>query len=196
VRPGAGGEDLARKLAQRRADAAYRRQRQIQQFSHRFRFAGVLVTTLFILLGYIGYLLAQRRPQPLWMFLAWAALILAWGYLLLLPATFAWRTGLRAYVLRKHWLWLSLALGLPIDVYLLPALFPAESSALWLRLPLVFFACLLVGLALRPARTRAFEAEVRRHAARWDRLLELGVVDIALLGFWRLGQAISEEEGT
>jgi len=187
-------DDLARKLEKQRADAAYRRFRRIQQFSHRFRFAGMLVATLLLLLSYILYILSQRAPQStLYLALAWGFLLLAWGYLLLLPVTFAWRLSLPAYVLRKHWVWLSVVIGLPIDIYLLPALFP-HATAFWTRLPLVFFAMLLWGLVRRGAREDAFREEVQNHKALWDQLLQLGVIDMAFFGFWHLRSTNLQED--
>ncbi len=187
--PGSHLDDLALKLAKQRANAEHRRLRSIQQFSHRFRFAGVLVMALFLLLSYILYVLAQRQTHPFYLTLAWTSLILGWAYLLALPLAFGWRLALPAYVLRKHWVWLSVAVGLPIDVYLLPAIFHPDASALWARIPLVFFAMLFWGLIRRGARERAFREEVHRRERLWDQLLRLGVTDIALFGFWRLRSA-------
>ena len=49
--------DLGRKLQQKKADAEYRRFREIQQFSHRFRFAGLIMTFFFLILGFVFYML-------------------------------------------------------------------------------------------------------------------------------------------
>ena len=185
-------EDLAQKLAKQRANATYRRLRSIQQFSHRFRLAGILVVTLFLLLSYIFYLLSLRHTHPAYRFLAWGMLILAWGYLLALPLVFGWRLSLPAYVLRKHWMWLAVAVGLPIDVYLLPVFLYPDPTAWWTQLPLVFFAMLFWGLLRRGTRERAFRAEVSRRKATWDRLLRLGVLDLALFGFWDVAATHSD----
>jgi len=196
VSPDPNLDDLASKLERQRANAEHRRLRSIQQFSHRFRFAALLVVALFFLLSYIFYVMARQRPQSIHLTLAWATLILGWGYLLALPLLFAWRLSLPAYALRKHWMWLSLTIGLPIDVYLLPAIFHPNPAAVWTRIPLVFFSLLLWGWMRRGAREKAFREEVDRRAGLWEQLFGLGTLDIALFGFWHLRALSSEDKGS
>ncbi len=184
--PGSDPNDLSRKLAQRKADEAHRRQRAIQQFSHRFRLSGLIMSFFFLLLSFIFYTLNMRLGRPFFAYLTIAAIALGWLYLLLLPILFSLRTTLRAYVLEKHWMWLALVAGLPIDIYLLPASGRAKATGAIGRMPIVFFALLLVGFLWRRARREAFWEEVRKREDVWARLLSLGVLDIALFGFWHI----------
>jgi hypothetical protein len=186
VSPNSDLNDLAQKLQQRKADEDYRRQRAIQQFAHRFRFAGVIMVSFFILLGFIFYMLNMRTGQPIFAYLMIASALSGWLYLLALPFFFVIRTTLLAYVLEKHWVWLSLALGLPVDVYLLPGSGQAGAIGLIGRIPFVFFAFLLWGFIRRTARRRVFWQEAQKREELWTRLLPLGVLDIALFRFWNI----------
>ena len=178
--------DLARKLEKRRSDEEYRRLREIQQFSHRFRFAGVIMSFFFLMLGFIFYMLNMRAPRPLWAYLMWAAVGIGWLYLLLLPVLFVARTSLLAYVLEKHWVWLSMVIGLPIDIYFIPGPNVSGPPGIFGRIPIVFFAFLLWGFIRRKPRLVVFQRETRKHDELWTRLLPLGVLDIALFGFWNI----------
>ncbi|RUA15457.1 MAG: hypothetical protein DSY55_06250 [Clostridia bacterium] len=189
-------DDLAKKLQKQKADADYRRRREIQQFSHRFRFAAITMLTLLMLLGFIFYVLALRNPHPLLTYLVVFSFLAGWLYLLILPVSFLIRTTLVAYVLEKHWVWLSLAIGLPIDLYFLPK--PAATSVFsWIgRIPIIFFAFLLWGFIRRKQRKTVFLQEVRLKEALWTRLLPLGVLDIALFGFWNIRPVPSASQNT
>ena len=187
--PGSDLDDLARKLEQRKADAEYRRQRTIQQFSHRFRLSGLVMTFFFLLLSFIFYMLNMRLSYPAFSYLSVAAIVSGWLYLLALPIFFAFRTSLRAYVLEKHWVWLALVIGLPIDIYFLPASGHTEATGVIGRMPIIFFALLLLGFVRRRARREAFLQEVRKRDDLWTKLLPLGVLDIALFGFWHIRPA-------
>ncbi len=182
--PDANLDDLARQLQQQKDDAEHRLLRDIQRFSHRFRLAGALMTMLLLMIGFIFYMLARRWPHPILLYLAWAPLILAWLYLLLLPVLFVIRTTLLAYVLEKHWVWLALVIAAPIDLYFMPAPGPLSPLNLLGRIPLIFFIFLLWGWIRRRARQEVFLQEVRKNASFWQRLLPLGALDIALMGFW------------
>ncbi len=186
MNPNSELNDLAQKLQQRKADEDHRRKRAIQQFSHRFRFAGVIMVSFFLLLGFIFYMLNMRTGQPLFAYLMIASALSGWMYLLALPFFFVVRTTLLAYVLEKHWVWLSMVLGLPVDIYFLPA--PGQTGAVGFlgRIPLVFFAFLLWGFIRRGARRRVFWEEAQKQHDLWTRLLPLGILDIALFGFWNI----------
>ena len=179
-------DDLAKKLRKQKSDADYRRQREIQQFSHRFRFAAIVMLTMLMLLGFIFYVLALRSPQPLFSYLVIFSFLAGWLYLIILPVSFLIRTTLVAYVLEKHWVWLSLAIGLPIDLYFLPK--PSATSVFsWIgRIPIIFFAFLLWGFIRRKQRKTVFLQEIKLKDDLWTRLLPLGVLDIALFGFWNI----------
>ncbi len=179
-------DDLARQLQKQKDDAEHRLLREIQQFSHRFRLAGLVMTLFFLMLGFIFYMLAWRWPHPILLYLAWAPLILAWLYWLLLPLLFVMRTTLLAYVLEKHWVWLALVIAAPIDLYFMPAPGPLSTSNILGRIPVVFFIFLLWGWIRRRARREVFLQEVRKNASLWQRLIPLGALDIALLGFWNI----------
>jgi len=185
--------DLGRKLQQKKADAEYRRLREIQQFSHRFRFAGLIVTFFFLILGFIFYMLEMRSPVPLFAYLTLASIVLGWLYLLLLPVLFVVRTSLLAYVLEKHWVWLAMVIGLPVDIYFMPGLGQGGIAGIFGRIPIVFFAFLLWGFIRRKARREVFQKEARKHDELWTRLLPLGVLDLALLGFWNIRPIKPEE---
>lgn len=178
--------DLAQKLRQRKSDEIYRRQRAIQQFSHRFRFAAIIMIFFFLTLGFIFYMLNMKSQQPLFAYLMLLFAALAWLYLLILPVLFVIRTTLLAYVLEKHWVWLSMALGLPIDIYFLPGPSQTGPAGIIGRIPIVFFAFLLWGFIRRKARREVFQQEAAKHDELWTRLLPLGVLDIALFGFWNI----------
>ena len=178
--------ELAQKLKQRKADDDYRRQRAIQQFSHRFRFAAMIMLFLFLALGFIFYMLNMSSQQPIFAYLMIASVFLGWLYLLLLPLFFVIRTTLLAYVLEKHWIWLAMAIGLPVDIYFLPG--PGQTGAIGVfgRIPIVFFAFLLWGFIRRRARRDVFQKEAKKHEDLWTRLLPLSILDIALFGFWNI----------
>jgi hypothetical protein len=178
--------DLAQKLQKRQNDAHYRRLRAIQQFSHRFRFAALLVSFFFMALGFIFYMLNMQSQQLLFVYLMLGSVFLGWGYLLALPILFVTRTSLLAYVLEKHWVWLSMALGLPIDIYFMPSPHATGLLSLWSRMPITFFAFLLWGFIRRKARHQVFMAETRKQDDLWKQLLTLDTLDIALLGFWSM----------
>ena len=178
--------DLAQKLKQKKADEKYRRQRAIQQFSHRFRFAGLIMTFFFLAMGFIFYMLNMKSQQPVFAYLMIIFAALAWLYLLALPVLFVVRTTLLAYVLEKHWVWLSMVLGLPIDIYFLPGQGQAGPASIMGRIPIVFFAFLLWGFIRRKARREVFQKEATKHDELWTRLLPLGILDIALFGFWNI----------
>jgi len=178
--------DLAQKLNQKKADADYRRLRAIQQFSHRMRAAAIIMTFFFLTLGFIFYMLNVKSQQPVFAWLMIVAVIAGWAYLLALPIFFVLRTTLLAYVLEKHWVWLSLVVGLPIDIYFLPSPEQSGPAGVFGRIPIVFFALLLWGFIRRKARRQVFQKETKKHDELWTRLLPLGVLDIALFGFWRI----------
>ena len=184
--PASNLDELARKLKKQKADADYRRQREIQQFSHRVRFAAVIMLTFLLLLGFIFYVMDMRWPSPLFNYLVFLTFLSGWLYLLFLPILFFIRTSLLAYVLEKHWVWLSLVIGLPIDLYFMPA--PSQTSVFgWIgSMPIIFFALLLWGFIRRHARREVFLKEARAKEALWSRLLLLGTLDIALFGFWNI----------
>ncbi len=177
--------DLIHKLNQRKGDDEHRRQRAIQQFSHRFRFAGLMMTFLFLALGFIFYMLNMRSQQPIFAYLMLASVLLGWLYLLALPFFFVSRTGQLAYVLEKHWVWLSAVLGLPIDIYFMPGA-GSTLANIFGRIPIIFFAFLLWGFIRRQARRQVFLKEARKYEDVWTRLLPLGARDIALFGFWNI----------
>ena len=185
--------DLGRKLQQKKDDAEYRRFREIQQFSHRFRFAGLIMTFFFLILGFVFYMLNMQTGIPLFAYLTLASVGLGWLYLLALPVLFVIRTTLLAYVLEKHWVWLSMVIGLPVDIYFLPA--PGQGGAVGIlgRIPIVFFAFLLWGFIRRKPRREVFQKEARKHDDLWSRLIPLGVLDIALFGFWNIRPVKPEE---
>ena len=187
-------DDLAAKLQQRKSDQEYRLLREIQQFSHRFRFAGIIMAVFFLLLGFVFYMLNMRTGLPLFAYLTLAAVIAIWLYLLLLPVLFVLRTTLLAYVLEKHWVWLSMLIGLPVDIYFLPSPAQGGVTGLWGRIPIVFFAFLLWGYIRRRARKQVFLKEVRKNEELWERLLPLGILDIALFGFWHIRPITPEDE--
>jgi len=178
--------ELAQKLEQKKADDDYRRQRAIQQFSHRFRFAALVMISFFMALGFIFYMLNMNSRQPLFAYLMIASVLLGWLYLLALPVLFVIRTTLLAYVLEKHWVWLCMAIGLPIDIYFLPGLGQKGAIGVFGRIPIIFFAFLLWGFIRRRARRDVFQKEAKKHEELWTRLLPLGVLDIALFGFWNI----------
>jgi len=184
--PQAQLDDLAEKLKQKKSDDEYRRLREIQQFSHRFRFAGLIVSLFLFLLSFIFYMLNMRTGSPLFAYLTLTTVALIWVYLLLLPVLFVVRTTLLAYVLEKHWVWLAMLIGLPVDIYFLPGPGQGGPAGLWGRIPIVFFAFLLWGYIRRHARKRVFQQEARKNDELWTRLLPLGVLDIALFGFWNI----------
>jgi len=185
--------DLAQKLSQKKANEEHRRDRAIQQFSHRVRFAAVIVIFFFLFLGFIFFKLQMGRQQQFFTYLMYASMLAGWVYMLTLPLLFGYRTTLWAYVFEKHWVWLSMAFGLPIDAFLLSAI--GESSSTWIlgRLPLVFFSFLLWGFIRRGARRQAFREESREHYQLWTRLLTLGILDIAFWSFWNMNPT---ESGT
>ncbi len=191
--PDSNLNDLAQKLKQKKADDWHRRQRAIQQFSHRFRFAALIMSFLFLMLGFIFYMLNMGSQQPVFAYLMLAAAALAWLYLLLLPVLFVIRTTLLAYVLEKHWVWLSMVVGLPIDIYFLPGPGQTGPAGIIGRIPIVFFAFLLWGFIRRQARRQVFQQEARKRDDLWTRLLPLGVLDIALFGFWNIRPATPAE---
>ncbi len=178
--------DLGRKLQKRKDDEEYRRLREIQQFSHRFRFAGLIMTFFFLMLGFVFYMLNMQSGAPLFAWLMLASVLLGWLYLLLLPVLFVIRTTLLAYVLEKHWIWLSAVIGLPVDIYFLPGSGSALLPGIIGRIPIVFFAFLLWGFIRRKARREVFQKEARKNEELWTRLLPLGTLDIALFGFWNI----------
>ena len=191
--PDANLSDLAQKLQKKKEDDRYRRLREIQQFSHRFRFAALLVVFFFMALGFIFYSLNLRTQQPLFAWFMLASVIAGGLYLLALPFFFALRTSLLAYVLEKHWVWLAMALGLPIDIYFMPGPDATGPLSLWARMPITFFAFLLWGFIRRKARRRVFEVEVRKHDDLWAKLLPLKTLDIALFGFWKIRPSKTDE---
>ncbi len=178
--------DLAEKLRQKKSDAEYRRMREIQQFSHRFRFAGLIMTFFFLMLGFIFYMLNMRTAAPLFAYLSLLSAGMGWLYLLLLPMFFVLRTTLLAYVLEKHWVWLSMVIGLPVDIYFLPGLDQHGLPGIFGRIPIVFLAFVLWGFIRRQARKEVFQQEARKNDDLWTQLLPLGVLDIALFGFWNI----------
>ena len=194
--PDANLSDLAQKLQKKKEDDHYRRLRAIQQFSHRFRFAALLVIFLFMMLGFIFYSLNLRTQQPLFAWLMLLALLLGWLYALALPFFFVLRTSLLAYVLEKHWVWLAMAIGLPVDIYFMPGPNASGWVNLWTRIPITFFAFLLWGFIRRKARRQVFEKEVRKHDDLWARLLPLKTLDIALFGFWNIRPQKEETPST
>ena len=186
--------DLGRKLQQRKDDEDYRRLRAIQQFSHRFRFAGMIMTFFFLILGFVFYMFNMRTGAPLFAWLMLTAVALGWVYLMLLPVLFVVRTTLLAYVLEKHWVWLAAIIGLPVDVYFLPGPGAALLPGIIGRIPIVFFAFLLWGFIRRKARREVFEKEARKNEELWSRLLPLGTLDIALFGFWNIRPVRPDEQ--
>ncbi len=178
--------DLAEKLKQKKANEAHRRQRAIQQFSHRVRFAALIVIAFFFFLGFIFFKIQIGRQQQIFGYLMYASLLAGWAYMVALPLLFGYRTTLWAYVFEKHWVWLSMGFGLPLDIFLLPAIGETGSLGVFGRIPLAFFSFLIWGFFRRGSRRRAFKEETDEHHNLWTRLLTLGILDIAFLGFWKM----------
>ena len=135
---------LAEALEKQKKQRERRLRRRMRAFANRLRMVGFIA----LLLGSLLTLVAQRWGRALelyWLGYVMAAiLLLTWLYLAGLLAVFWWRTRLTAYLLKAHWTWLAVLVGVPIDVLqtrFSPWLVPA-----WLVL-------ILVGVAVWRWRT-------------------------------------------
>jgi hypothetical protein len=99
---------------------------------------------------------------------------LTWTYVAALLAVFWWRTGLTAHLLKAHWTWLAVLVGLPLDA--LQALYGR------LRVPAWLVLILAGGLCLR-WRTVKAEEETRAHAGQWSQLFSLSWNELVLMRF-------------
>jgi len=151
-----------------------RLRRRVRIFANRLRMVGFIAASL----GGLLTLAAQRwgRAYHLYWFGYVMALILAltWLYLASLLAIFWWRTRFTAYLLKAHWTWLAVLVGIPIDLLQMP-LFRWPVPA-WLVL-------ILAGGLLWRWRTLRSEEEMRAHASQWERLFPLSWNDLILMRF-------------
>ncbi len=170
---------LATRLQQQQQKARYRRQRAIRQFAHRMRAAVILMCLLVVLIWYSLAILRLKWhiESPAW--LVRGLFVLLWGYGASMPLLFAWRTGLKAYVLYEHWSWLALWLALPLDWYVI-----RFAYGRWSWLPIGTLALFGLGGLLRPWRRQRFDEEMQQRENTWDRLLPLGVLDLLSWTYW------------
>jgi hypothetical protein len=113
-----------------------------------------------------------------------ALLMLTWVYAAALLGIFWWRTRLAAHVLKSHWTWLAVLVGIPIDVF--------QAFYARIRVPAWLLLILAGGLFWRWRTTRA-EEETRAHASQWEQLFLMSWNGLLLLRFPDV-RAESEDE--
>ena len=148
--------------------------RRVRAFANRMRVVGFIA----VLLGGLLTLAVQgwgRAYDLYWLGYVMALILaLTWLYWAGLLAVFWWRTRFTAYLLKTHWTWLAMLVGVPIDVlrmfyfhWFVPA---------WLVL------ILAGGLFWRWRAIRS-EEETQAHALQWEQLFPLSWNDLILMRF-------------
>ena len=165
---------LAEALEKQKQQQERRLWRRVRAFANRLRVVGFTV----VLLGVLLTLAVQawgRRYNLYWLgYVVALILLLTWLYAAGLLAVFWWRTRLTAYLLKTHWTWLAVLLGIPMDI--------VQMLYYRWRLPAWLVLILTGGLFWR-WRTARSEEEVRARALQWERLFPLSWNDLILLRF-------------
>ncbi|HIQ05648.1 MAG TPA: hypothetical protein EYH31_08120 [Anaerolineae bacterium] len=169
------GKDLATALAEQRARQEHERRRRVRAFANRLRLAAAAIVTSAALTSVVigGFLTRVGfSSSTTWMNWLWGGV---WVYLAALLLVFWRRTRLAAYLLKEHWLWLALLVGVPLDLLLLSSL-----GHVWVP---TWLALVLMGSLLHRWRSRRAENELSTRASDWDRLVTLPLEEILLLRF-------------
>jgi hypothetical protein len=165
---------LAEALEKQRQDNERLLLRGVRAFANRLRLVGFAA----ILVGGLLTLAIQawaRAYHLAWLgYVMGAFLTLTWLYAAGLLGVFWWRTRFTAYLLKTHWTWLAVLVGVPIDMLL--------GFAYRLHVPAWLLLILVGGLFWRWRTIRA-EEECRACASQWRRLFSLTWNDLLLLRF-------------
>jgi len=165
---------LVEALEKQRKRRERRQRRRVRAFANRLR----VVAFVTVLLGVLLTLAAQAwgRAYDLdWLGYVMALILaLAWLYAAGLLALFWRRTRFTAYLLKTHWTWLAVLVGIPIDVL--------QMAYYRLRVP-AWLVLILVGSLFWRWRTISAEEEIRAHASQWERLFPLSWNDLMLMRF-------------
>lgn len=148
--------------------------RRVRAFANRLRLVGCSA----LLLGLLLTLAVQswgRRYNLNWLGYVMAlVLLLTWLYVAGLLAVFWWRTRFIRYLLKVHWTWLAVLIGIPVDI--------VQILYYGWRLPAWLVLILAGGLFWR-WRTVQAEEEARAHASQWEQLFLLSWNDLLLMRF-------------
>lgn len=167
---------LAEALERQKKQRERRLRRRVRAFANRLR----MVAFIAVLLGGLLTLAVQRWGRvydPRWLgYVIAFILALTWLYVASLLAAFWWRTRFTAYLLKAHWTWLAVLVGIPIDVLQLWVLYFR-----W-RVPACLILILAGSLFWRWRMVRS-EEEMQVHALQWERLFPLSWNDLILMRF-------------
>jgi hypothetical protein len=165
---------LAEALEKQKRDSERRLMRGVRAFANRMRLAAFGAVAV----GGLLTLAAQAWGRAY--DLAWsgnimlAILVLTWAYAAALLGIFWWRTRFGAHVLKNHWTWLAVLVGIPIDVF--QAFYARRRVPAWLLL-------ILAGSLFWRWRTIRAEEEIRAHAPQWEQLFRMSWNGLLLMRF-------------